>query len=421
MIYNTGVIKPKGSYSAHSRKALMETRVRAGFILLKTLRGQTECRYNDSLVRVLLHLHYNKNKEDLTMAVYKDEKRKTWYCRTSYRDDTGNVKVMMKRGFATKRAALDYEDQFRKRDTLENEGSMLYSELFETFLLNKRGTANEDTIQRYRFIAKDQFGSIMSKKVSRISPNDYLNIRVKIVESTVSKHLKNQTITLLRSIARFGNDIYNLPNNAKVLKKVSNTSDDQSEMVVWSEVDFEQFIKFVDNYLFKSFFIFLFRTGLRRGEAKALLKSDISGDVVTVDKSIRSYINGNRPLKTQSSKRKIRLDSITLEVLAPLLEQPGRFLFGNEEPVGNSTLQRYFTAGIKKCNEALILENKPPIPVIRIHDLRHSHATILINKGANIVAVSRRLGHSDISMTLKVYTHLLKETEDQLIQILEKK
>ena len=56
---------------------------------------------------------------------------------------------------------------------------------------------------------------------------------------------------------------------------------------------------------------------------------------------------------------------------------------------------------------------------IRIHDLRHSHATILINNGVNIVAVSKRLGHSDINMTLKVYTHLLEKNADELVDKLE--
>ena len=52
---------------------------------------------------------------------------------------------------------------------------------------------------------------------------------------------------------------------------------------------------------------------------------------------------------------------------------------------------------------------------IRLHDLRHSHATILINNGINIVAVSKRLGHADIETTLKTYTHLLSDTNKELI------
>ena len=58
---------------------------------------------------------------------------------------------------------------------------------------------------------------------------------------------------------------------------------------------------------------------------------------------------------------------------------------------------------------------KSGVKRIRIHDLRHSHATILINSGVNIVAVSKMLGHSNINQTLKTYTHLLESTNDELV------
>ena len=113
--------------------------------------------------------------------------------------------------------------------------------------------------------------------------------------------------------------------------------------------------------------------------------------------------------------------SYTLNVLNPLLALPGAFLFGNEEPLGISSIQRAFTKEIDKCNAALLVANKPLVPVIRIHDLRHSHASFLIGQGANIVAVSKRLGHSDVNMTLKVYTHLLQESESRMLNIMENK
>lgn len=80
--------------------------------------------------------------------------------------------------------------------------------------------------------------------------------------------------------------------------------------------------------------------------------------------------------------------------------------FGGQFPLATSTIHRVFTQGIKDSG----------VKKIRVHDLRHSHATNLINKGANIVAVSKRLGHSDTSMTLRVYTHLLEETEEELLK-----
>ena len=57
--------------------------------------------------------------------------------------------------------------------------------------------------------------------------------------------------------------------------------------------------------------------------------------------------------------------------------------------------------------------------MIWIYDLRHSHASFLIDSGANIGAVSKRLGHSDVNMTLKVYTHLLQESESKMLNIME--
>ena len=56
---------------------------------------------------------------------------------------------------------------------------------------------------------------------------------------------------------------------------------------------------------------------------------------------------------------------------------------------------------------------------ICIHDLRHSHATWLINSGVNIVAVSKRLGHASINQTLKTYTHLLQKTNDEMMDTIE--
>ncbi|MBQ1324985.1 MAG: tyrosine-type recombinase/integrase, partial [Solobacterium sp.] len=61
---------------------------------------------------------------------------------------------------------------------------------------------------------------------------------------------------------------------------------------------------------------------------------------------------------------------------------------------------------------------KAGVRKIRIHDLRHSHASLLINNGVNIVAVSKRLGHSNIEQTLQTYTHLLEKTDSQMLEII---
>jgi len=124
-------------------------------------------------------------------------------------------------------------------------------------------------------------------------------------------------------------------------------------------------------------------------------------------------------MEVTSAIKEIALDKYTLEYLKPLQELPGEFLFGDNEPLGISSIQRVFVIAIKQCNLSLKAKKEEEIPVIRIHDLRHSHASYLIGLGANVVAISKRLGHSDVNMTLKVYTHLLKESEVKVLSILD--
>jgi integrase len=95
--------------------------------------------------------------------------------------------------------------------------------------------------------------------------------------------------------------------------------------------------------------------------------------------------------------------------LKPFIQNAEPFVFGTYRSLSITTVQRTFTAAIKKSG----------VKPITIHDLRHSHATLLINAGVNIVAVSKRLGHSSINITLKTYAHLLEETEEDLVNTID--
>ena len=353
------------------------------------------------------------------MAVYQDAKTKTWYVSFPHRDNSGKVKVTTKRGFRLQREALTYEDSLKKKPEIQAETYETFDDLLKYFLESKRGNANEETIHEYERIALNFFGDFLKKRMSRIKPRDYVEVKSKIVSMDYSKGYKNTALQLLRSASRFANIYYDFPDHAKTITKIKETSLDIKEMQIWTPQQFDLFLSFVDEYVFKAYFLLLFRTGLRRSEGKALLKTDIKVNILNVDKSIKHFSQGIQPLKTLSSRRKIALDKYTLQYLKPLQELPGEFLFGDNEPLGISSIQRVFANAIKQCNLSLKSKNEEEIPVIRIHDLRHSHASYLIGSGANVVAVSKRLGHSDVNMTLKVYTHLLKESEVKVLNILD--
>ena len=165
----------------------------------------------------------------------------------------------------------------------------------------------------------------------------------------------------------------------------------------------------VESPVFKGYFTLLFWTGCRRSEGAAICKEDVIGNTISINKNLSPRTLKFSTLKTSGSKRVITVDSKTMEVLKPLIESANPYVFGGEFPACTSYTRVVFKKAIEEAG----------VKPIRIHDLRHSHATFLINSGANIVAVSKRLGHSSINQTLKTYTHLMEKSNDALMEIIE--
>jgi len=366
------------------------------------------------------------------MAIYKDEKRGTWYCKVNYLNHDGKLISHTKRGFKLKRDALNYESSYRveqyqkienpPEDTtqiLEPVKDMLFRELFDKYIENKRHEAEDYNVNKYIQVARRFFGRVMDIPMSKIKPSDYLDCRNIIESEKAAVRYRNKAIFLLKSVSRFGYDYYELKDHARLLKIVPLKSTEFREKEVWTPDQFKLFIEHVDHYVYKTYFTFLYYTGMRRSEARAIEKRDIVDGVVSINKSMHQYSGEFKSLKTNSSRRKIQINDHVIKMIQPLMETEGHLLFGGNEHLSSTSIQRFFSNGIKRCNKHLESIGEKPIPKIRLHDMRHSHATFLINKGANIVAVSKRLGHSDINMTLKVYTHLLKENEDKIIKLLD--
>ena len=214
----------------------------------------------------------------------------------------------------------------------------------------------------------------------------------------------NRGIGYVKSVLSYVSAVYDVPNNGAVLRSYRLTK--KNEMEVWTVQEFNQFLECVPEGYYKVFFMFLFWTGCRRGEALALQTSDIVGNRAHITKAIKHYKNGFLPLKTDSSERWITLGTELLNALQPYLG--GTFVFGGERSLPITVVQETFEKAIRDSG----------VNPIRLHDLRHSHATLLINSGANIVAVSKRLGHASINQTLRTYTHLLQEKDDELVGII---
>ena len=148
------------------------------------------------------------------------------------------------------------------------------------------------------------------------------------------------------------------------------------------------------------------KTGLRFSEALALTPKDFDfpHQSLNIDKTWNYKEDGGfEPTKNKSSERKIQLDWQTVIKFSEILkdkeiDQP---IFTNKK-IYNSTINDILK---RHCNNV-------NIPVISIHGLRHTHASILLYAGVSIASVAHRLGHASMSTTQKVYLHIIQELEN---------
>lgn len=163
------------------------------------------------------------------------------------------------------------------------------------------------------------------------------------------------------------------------------------------------------------FFAIAFYTGMRKGEIHGLRWSDIDGEYISVKRSIAHKLKGGdriTPPKNKSSIRTLQLPKPLIDILNEHKERCKMFdgfseenyICGADKPLRDSTIQK---RNIKFAQLA-------GIKTIRIHDFRHSHASLLANEGINIQEISRRLGHSNVEITWNTYSHLYPREEERV-------
>lgn len=196
-------------------------------------------------------------------------------------------------------------------------------------------------------------------------------------------------------------------------KKIENKNTDY-----YTIKEFNQFIKYVDDPIYKQFFNLMFFTGTRPGEAMALKFCDLEYNYLNINKSIQR--KGERKIDTPKNKysiRKVVISNILKKELLKLKEiyvkkygnvSYDYYLFGGMKPLSPTSIDRVKKRACDKANLRCITQ----------HQFRHSYATNLIDKGVPINTVSKLLGHSNIEVTARVYVHNNLEHEKRVLRIL---
>lgn len=155
------------------------------------------------------------------------------------------------------------------------------------------------------------------------------------------------------------------------------------------------------------------KTGMRFSEALAITPNDFdfAHQILSISKTWDYKDNGGfMPTKNRSSVRKIQIDWQTVIQFAELVKKLpiDKPIFITKERIYNSTVNNILSKHCQKAN----------IPVISIHGLRHTHASLLLFAGVSIASVARRLGHSSMTTTQKTYLHIIQELENQDIDLI---
>lgn len=180
--------------------------------------------------------------------------------------------------------------------------------------------------------------------------------------------------------------------------------------------------KSVTDWGYYVFFSIAFYTGARKGEINALKWSDIDGNIMHIRRSIAQKLKGGdveTPPKNKSSYRDLQIPAPLMSILADHKERQraASRLFsddyricGGERPLRDTSIE----------NKNKAFAAAAELPHIRIHDFRHTHASLLVNEGINIQEIARRLGHSNVQMTWNTYSHLYPREEERAVEILNR-
>ncbi|MEA4933690.1 MAG: site-specific integrase [Lawsonibacter sp.] len=356
----------------------------------------------------------------MSVAKMKDGKR--WYVFVRYKDWTGETRQHKKEGFDRRSDAKEYEKQFLEQRT--GSPDMTIASLYALYMEDCKTRLKPTTYANKDFLFQKHvlpyLGNLRASDVGPASIRKWQNTLLAVKREdtgepyaqTYLKTVHNQASAMFN----YGMKYYGLKSNpcrqAGAMGKKN-----ADAMQFWTVDEFNRFLTAISN---KShcvvMFSLLFWTGMRSGEMLALTPSDFNfaANTVSITKNYARQDGQDLILepKTPKSRRVIPIPS-TLAVmvqnyLATLydLNSGDRIFPGNTKYILQHEMKRGCAAsGVKR---------------IRIHDLRHSHASLLIEMGYSPLLIAERLGHENIETTLQTYSHLYPNKQGQLVTELEK-
>lgn len=355
--------------------------------------------------------------------IYQDKKSGKWYfvANLGY-DEKGNRIRHWQRGFSTQKEAKSAYDEYMNnysKTAVKTNSTMSYKEFYETYFEpDYKRSVGKSTFENRKSTMRLHFTFFYKTKLKDINA-----VMLKKWQNKLAEKYSNSYIRNIYDIFQMSLDLAVKLGllQVNVAKQVGNVKKVSQKIDFWTFEDFQKVIATIDksDYYQHFSFIFLwlmFMTGLRIGEAQALLwEKDINftDKTLSVSKSMY-YKNADefyiKEPKTKAGNRVIALDDTTIQYLLEWREMQRKNVLSkyvlsyNGLPTNKSTARHILERHSKLAG----------IHRIKIHALRHSHASLLISLGENALIVRDRLGHEDIETTLGTYGHLYPNTNREV-------
>ncbi|EPZ52611.1 tyrosine-type recombinase/integrase [Alicyclobacillus acidoterrestris] len=345
------------------------------------------------------------------------------------RDECGKAKYVEK-AFPTIREAK----AFRAAMLLDKENGKLVQKTKETvrsfclkFLEEKARVVREGTLRKYKSDIKTYIiPELGHKGLQSLTPTD-VKAMYKRLESRISDQSIKHIHVLLKQILKEACIQHKLAVNP--LTEIKPPKPQRQEMKTWTKEEASKFLQSARTHRYYLFFSLALATGMRCGEILALRWRDItiapdsSSAVLRVQ---RSWTHGEKGYtlvgpKTQRGYRSIDLPNWVIKDLLKHRSQ--------QEQERNTASSRWEENDLVICTQVgtpvlphniRMIHNKLiqqcGVPRIRIHDLRHTHATLLLSQNVHPHVVQQRLGHEDVSTTLQIYSHVLPSMQQEAAQ-----
>ena len=347
------------------------------------------------------------------MAVYRDPVKKTWYCKFRYTDWQGKSHVTTKRGFRTQREAKAYEAE--QQIKAKNISDSNLSVVLDAFLRDRKPNIKHSSyLAAQRAVEKfirPQLGHMKITDIDAKTLREWELWLQGYVSPLTNKPIGNaylhSTCVWMSTILNYAVKYYGLPSNP--MKVIGLLGRNEASTAFWTLEQYQLFNAALPSPEQKLYFDVLFFSGMRLGEFLALAPADINYEKGTISIS-KSLIISNNTISDPKNRYSIR----TIAMPANIMERIQTYTENYYD-----TPERLFSVSHQKIERDIKkYATMAGVPVIRVHDLRHSHASLLIHQNTPITVISRRLGHASPATTLRIYSHLYAEAQQEIADML---